>query len=81
MVLRNKVESILVSCWRKNSLLLSSRTFATGFDYNRILKSPSLVSLDFPDDVWTCTSTNYNEPFYHKLGNCLLCYHYLDSYI
>ncbi|XP_023743579.1 bifunctional protein FolD 1, mitochondrial [Lactuca sativa] len=71
MALKNKVQSIVVSWWRKNPLLLSTsrtlNTSATGYD-NQILKSPPLVSLDFPD-VWTSSSTNYNPPSTHKLGS------------
>nr|XP_043610527.1 bifunctional protein FolD 1, mitochondrial-like [Erigeron canadensis] len=73
MVVKNKVQSVVVSWWRKNALLLSTsrtlNTFATGFD-NRILKSPPLVSLDdFPDDVWTSSSTNFYEPLTYKLAS------------
>ncbi|XP_071689823.1 bifunctional protein FolD 1, mitochondrial-like [Rutidosis leptorrhynchoides] len=78
MALRNKVQSIVVCCWRKNSLLLSTTTittsrtissFATHFG-NRILKSPHLVSLDdVPDDVWTSCSANCNDPPVHKLAS------------
>ncbi|KAJ0790998.1 hypothetical protein HanOQP8_Chr01g0000671 [Helianthus annuus] len=75
MALKNKVQSIVVTTvWRKNAFLLvssSSRTFATGYDDNRILKSPSsLVSLDDFPDVWNySSSTNYTESSTHKLGN------------
>lgn len=73
MALKNKVQSIVVSVWRNNALLLSSSrtisTFATGFD-NRILKSPSLVSLDVPD-VWNFCNTGYSELSVHKLGKLL----------
>ncbi|KAL8214845.1 hypothetical protein R6Q57_004294 [Mikania cordata] len=71
MTFKNKVQSIVVSGWRNNTLLVSSsrsiNTFATGFD-NRILKSPSLVSLDFPD-VWNCSSTCYSESSSYKLAS------------
>ncbi|KAK9060942.1 hypothetical protein SSX86_018122 [Deinandra increscens subsp. villosa] len=71
MALKNKVQSIVVSVWRKNTLLLSSsrtiNTFATGFD-DRILKSPSLVSLDVPD-VWNSSSTDCSESSTHKLAS------------
>ncbi|PWA85959.1 amino acid dehydrogenase family protein [Artemisia annua] len=65
MVLKNKCKNVAVSMWRKNMLLLSTsrslNTLAASFDDNRILKSPTLVSLDFPD-VWTCSTANSNQP-------------------
>ncbi|KAK1428113.1 hypothetical protein QVD17_16941 [Tagetes erecta] len=68
MALKNKVQSVVVSVWRNNALFLScSRTistFATGFD-NKILKSPSLVSLDIPD-VWSSNSAGYSESSTYK---------------
>lgn len=75
MALKNKVQSILISWWRNNTLLLSTSrtrtrtlsTFATGYD-NQILKSPSLASLDFPD-VWTSSSTNCNAPSTNKIAS------------
>ncbi|XP_024975914.1 bifunctional protein FolD 1, mitochondrial-like [Cynara cardunculus var. scolymus] len=71
MALKNKVQSILIPWWRKNTLLSSTsrtlNTFATGSD-NRIIKSPSLVSLDLPDE-WTSSSTNCNAPSTNKLAS------------
>ncbi|KAI3829540.1 hypothetical protein L1987_03666 [Smallanthus sonchifolius] len=71
MALKNKVQSIVVSGWRKNALLISSsrsiNTYATGFD-NRILKSPSLVSIDLPD-VWNSSSINYSESSTRKFAS------------
>ncbi|MFS7901602.1 putative methenyltetrahydrofolate cyclohydrolase, Methylenetetrahydrofolate dehydrogenase (NADP(+)) [Helianthus anomalus] len=75
MALKNKVKSVVVTTvWRKNAFLLvssSSRTFATGYDDNRILKSPSsLVSLDDFPDVWNySSSTNYSESSTLKLAS------------
>ncbi|XP_076934059.1 bifunctional protein FolD 1, mitochondrial-like [Bidens hawaiensis] len=76
-LLKSKVQSIVVSgCRRNNGLLLllslsrTINTFAACYDnnHNRILKSPSLVSLDFPD-VWTTSSTGYSKSSAYKLAS------------
>ncbi|KAL4587247.1 hypothetical protein LXL04_000115 [Taraxacum kok-saghyz] len=71
MALKCKLRSIVVCLWRRQTLLRStSRNLNTLATDNRILKSPPLVSLDFPD-LWTSssTSTSYDAPSTHNLGN------------
>ena len=64
MALKSKVQSVVISWWRKN--MNTSRGLNT-FASNRILNSPSLVSLDFPEE-WISTSTTCNAPSTNNLG-------------